>query len=225
MFIELEDRIVKILKEKIKEVPSSNITLDGKPSGQPAIWISSTVFKIRRAELAEGEEGGEMEEVFSGDGANSSFRLKEKPTSIIAIESPPGKRMREMDDYTVDYDEGLVTFRNPPPKGTNNIALKYLSAKKKSTVVRMRLRAKYYINIMAKDRRQADGIAESVIKSLVESESELAGIAEAFKPIKGRHIAENQVSLTYLAELELKLEKLIPPIEKIEIRERREPLP
>jgi len=216
MLIELEDKIIEVLRRNIKEIPEENIAVNREASSQPAITISNIGFKIMRGNISKDEEGEEVDEVFSGDGVKKIFNLKEKPVSIVSIELPAGRRMREIDDYIVNYDEGIVAFRNPPPKGRRNITIKYISARRRMMVVGLKLRARYVINILAQDRRKLDSIAELVVKSLIESEDEFEGIGAVFKPVKGEFTV-NRVSLTYLAELELKLEKPIPPIEKIEI--------
>lgn len=220
MFVELEDKIVEVLRGKIKEVPRENITIDREPNNPPAITISNITFKVGRASLAEDEEGEEINEVFNGNGVKKAFKLREKPTTIIAVESPKGRGIREIDDYTVDYDEGVVVFRKAPSKGRGNIVVKYVSARRRMMVVRFKLKAKYNISIVAQDRVQVDRIAESVVKTLTELEDELEKIGGSLKPVKGKRI-ENKINLVYLAEIEFKLEKPIPPIERIEVSERR----
>ncbi|MEM1546348.1 MAG: hypothetical protein QXP91_07800 [Candidatus Methanomethylicia archaeon] len=219
MFIEIEDKIINILREKVKEVPIENITIGGRVNSKPSITVSNTTFKIRKISLDD-EEGNEIIEVFNGDGANKIFKLKEKPMGIIIVESPKGRVMNEIDDYNINYNEGLIVFRNPPLKGRKNIIIRYISSKKRLVVVKLKLKAKYNINIVAQSREQMDSLTEAVIKSLTESEDEFERIGAILKPVKGEYIAENQINLTYLAEIELKVEKSIPPIEKIIVSEK-----
>ena len=222
MFVELEDKIVDVLRSSIKEVPKENIIANGKVKGQPSINVSNIAFKIERPNLSEDEEGEKSSEVFNGTGSDRRFVLKEKPSSIIGVESPKGKELQEWDHYTVNVEEGLVIFRDPPAKGAKNIVVNYVSKTKKLKVVRVKIKAKYNVIVSSIDRKILDKVTESIIKSLIRAEKDFEKIGVTLKPAIGKHIADDQVSLIYYAEFEIESAEIIPPIEKIEIKESHE---
>jgi len=222
MFIELEDKIIDVLRSNIKEVPKENIVANGKVKGQPSINVSNVAFKIERPSLSEDEEGEKSSEVFSGTGSDRRFVLKEKPSSIIGVESPKGKELQEWDNYTVNIEEGLVLFRNPPAKGVKNIIVNYISKTKKLKVIRVKIKAKYNVIVSSVDRKILDNVTESIIKSLIRAEKDFEKMSVTLKPAIGKRIAEDQISLVYYAEFEIETAEIIPPIEKIEIKESHE---
>jgi len=225
MLTEIEDRLVKILQEKVVEVPSENIVINIKPDKLPAVIISNLDFKFENSGLAENIDEGkvELEERFNSDGVKTSYKLQEKPLETsVRVESPPGTLLTEKDDYVVNYEEGSIGFRTAPPKGKNNIFVKYLSQRSVMTLKGLKVKALYSIEVWGGDRIEADSIAEKVVKALLTMEDELAAEGIESKPLEGMILAEeerktNKIRLKYIFEKEMRVKELMGPIEKIEI--------
>lgn len=226
MLTEIEDRLVKILQEKVKEIPKGNIFLNTEPTKLPAVAISNLGFEFENLGLVENVDEGrvELEERFSSDGVQTSYKLKEKPLQgSVQVECPPGTSLAEKKDFVVNYDEGSIGFRKAPPKGKNRIFVKYLSQKSAVTVKGLKVKATYSIDVWDADRVKTDSIAEKVVKALLTVEDELAAEGVELRPVGGGTLLEQggekteRIRLKYLFERELRVKKLVPPIEKIEI--------
>jgi len=225
MLTEIEDRLVKILQEKVVEVPGENIVINIKPEKLPAVIISNLDFKFENAGLAENIDEGkiELEERFNSDGVKTSYKLQEKPLkNSVHVESPPGTPLAEKDDYVINHEEGSIGFRTAPPKGKNNIFVKYLSQRSVMTLKGLKVKALYSIDVWGADRVEADSIAEKVVKALLTVEDELLAEGVESKPVEGMVLVEEEskakkIRLKYMFERELRVEKLVGPIEKIEI--------
>jgi hypothetical protein len=112
-------------------------------------------------------------------------------------------------------------FRTPPSKGSENVIVKYSTRTKRLEVTRLKVEAKYHLIVSSDSRRNLDMLMEKVMKAIYQSEKSFEEIGVAFKPVYGKMLNENQAILSCLAELELKLTRVVPTIERIEIRESR----
>jgi hypothetical protein len=225
MLTEIEDRLAKILQEKLVEVPEENIGVEIKPGKPPAVIISNLKFKFKNAALAENIDEGkvELEERFNSDGVKTSYKLREKPLKkSVRVESPPGTLLAEEDDYTMNYDEGSIEFRKAPDKGKNNIFVRYSSQKSIMTLKSLKLKALYSFDVWGADKGEADSLAEKVLKALLTVEDQLLAEGIELKPVGGMFSAEEEsntrkVKLKYSVEKEMRVEQVVGPIEKIEI--------
>lgn len=223
--MEIEDRLARVLQEALVEVPKGNIIVSAKPTKPPAIVISNLKFKFKSGDLAENAELGkiELEERLRNDGANTSYKLQEKPLKrSVRLESPPGTLLAEGDDYTVDYDEGSVEFRKAPVKGKNDVFVKYNSQKSIMTLKALKVKALYSIDALCESRKEADSLAEKVVKALLAVEDQLLGEGIEIKPVGGITSTEESgktamVRLRYTVEKEMRVERVVGPIEKIDI--------
>lgn len=226
MLTEIEDRLVKILQERVKEIPEENIVINKEPAKLPAVAIYNSGFEFENLGLVENVDEGrvELEERFSCDGAQTSYRLKEKPLQgNVQVECPPGTSVAEKKGFVVNYEEGSIGFRKAPPKGKNRISVKYLSLRSAVTLKGLKVKATYAIDVWGADRVEADSIAEKVVKALLTVEDELAAEGVELRPVGGETLREQEgkktgrIRLKYVFERELRVKKLVPPIEKIEI--------
>jgi hypothetical protein len=225
MLTEIGERLAEVLREKLVEVPGENIVAEGEPSKSPAIMISNLKFKLKNSGLAENTDEGrvELKEALNSDSVKTSYKLQEKPLkNSLRVESPPGTLLAERDDYTVNYDEGSIEFRNPPEKGKNKIFVRYNSQKSIMTVKSLKIKALYSIEVSGKERAEADSLAEKVVKALLAAEDQLLGEGIEVKPVGGLASTEEEgktakVQLRYIVEREMRVEQVIGPIEKIEI--------
>jgi hypothetical protein len=225
MLAEIEDRLAKILQEKLVEVPEENIGVEIKPGKPPAVIISNLKFKFKNAGLAENIDEGkiELEERFNSDGVKTSFKLREKPLKkSVRVESPPGTLLAEENDYTVNYDEGSIEFRKVPDKGKNSIFVRYNSQKSVLTLKSLKIKALYSFDVWGTDKDEADSLAEKVVKALLTVEDQLLAEGIELKPVSGIFSAEEEgktrrAQLRYSVEKEMHVEQVVGPIEKIEI--------
>ena len=225
MLTEIEDRLVKILQERVKEIPKDNIVLNMEPAKSPAVAISNLSFEFENMGLVENIDEGnvELEEWFSSDGVQKSYKLKERPLQDnVQVECPLGTSLAEKKDFDVNYGKGSIDFSKAPPKGKNKLFVKYLSQKKIMTVKGLKLKGTYAIDVLHDDRAKVDSLAEKVVKALLLVEDELAAEGIELKPVGGETLKEQgkkteKIRLKYSFEKELRVKKIIPPIEKIRI--------
>jgi len=227
MLTEIEDKLVKILQERVKEIPKGNIVLNGELAKPPAVAISNSGFEFENLGLAENIDEGriELEEKFSSDGVQTSYRLREKPLQgSVQVECPPGTSLAAKKDFVVNHDEGSIGFSKAPPKGKNRIFVEYLSHRSSVTVKGLKMKATYSIDVWGADRAEVDSIAEKVVKALLTAEDELAAEGVELRPVGGETLREQEgekterVRLKYVVERELRVKKFVPPIERIEIK-------
>jgi hypothetical protein len=225
MLTEIEDRLVKILQEKVEEIPKDSIVLNMEPAKPPAVAISNLSFTFENMGLVENTDEGhiEMEELFSSDGVKKSYSLKEKPLQeSVQVECPKGTSLAEGKDFDVDYGKASIEFRKAPPKGKNNLSVKYLSHKKIMTVKGLKIKGTYAIDVLHTDRAKADSLAEKVVKALLLAEDELAAEGIELKPVGGETLREQgknteKIRLNYSFGMEMRVKEVIPPMTKITI--------
>ena len=87
MLTEIEDRLARVLREKLVEVPWENIVVEAKPSKPPAVVISNLKFKFKSGDLTENADLGkvELEEKLSSNGVKTSYKLQEKPLKKVFV--------------------------------------------------------------------------------------------------------------------------------------------
>jgi hypothetical protein len=225
MLTEIEDRLVKILQEKVKEIPKDNIVVNMEPATSPAVAISNLNFAFENMGLVENIDEGniEMEELFSSDGVKKSYSLKDEPLQdTVQVTCSPGTSLEERKDFDVDYAKTSIEFSKAPPKGKNNLLVKYLSHKKIMTVKGLKIKGTYVIDVLHTDRAQADSLAEKVVKALLLAEDELAAEGIELKPVGGETLREQgkkmeKIRLNYAFGMEMRVKKVIPQITKITI--------
>lgn len=224
MLREIEDKLVGILREKIREIPKENIVINKEPSKLPALAISNLGFEFENLGLVENLDEGsvELEEKFSGDGVQTSYKLKERPLKdSILVECPPGTSLAEKKDFVVNYDQGSIGFKKVPSKGKSNICVNYVSRRRAMTVKGLKMKTTYFIEVWGMTK--TDSIAEKVVKALLIAEDELAEENIELRPIGGETLRGREgektekIRLKYAAERELRVKKPVFPIEKIEI--------
>jgi len=224
MLTEIEEKLVKILREKLVEIPAENIVANTKPDKSPAVIISNLKFKFENAAMAENieESKTELEEKFNSDGVKTSYKLQEKPLKkSVRVESPPGILLAEKDDYNINYDESAIEFRKAPAKGKSNIFVRYHSSKSVMTLKSLKVKALYSVYIWGADRTEADSLAEKVVKAFLTVEDQLLAEGIELKPVGGMVLEKEgkteKVQLKYMLEKVMRVEQVVGPIEKIEI--------
>jgi hypothetical protein len=90
------------------------------------------------------------------------------------------------------------------------------------TLKSLKVKALYSIEAWGSDRAEADSLAEKVLKALLTVEDDLLAEGIESKPVEGTVLVEEKgkigkIQLKYMFERELRVEKPIELIEKIEI--------
>jgi len=226
MLTEIEDRLVRVLQARVKEVPEENIVLNKEPTKLPAVAISNVGFKFENLGLSENIDEGriELEERFTSDGVRTSYKLEEKPfQGSVQVECPPGTSLAEKRDFVANYSEGSIGFQRPPPKGKHKILVKYFSHKGTTSLKSLKMKTTYFIDIWGTDRVEVDSIAGMVVKALLTVEDELAAEGVELRPVGGQTLRDQEgdkaerIRLEYVFERALHVKKLVPPIETVEV--------
>jgi hypothetical protein len=231
MFSRIETAIVKLLQDNLK-IPKDNIRagkLDLKiEKNLPAVTLTVVDFNISEIGIGGSTESRSegLQDKFSGNGENREFTLTRKPLRpITKVEHPISTEKKEETDYTVDYENGVITFISPPQKGKDNILVKYLPP---SETRGLRFDLKYYLETWARDEQQTNVIAVEIIETLLREGSSLARQGIFIRPVRGFNVPPNEnvpegvygMTLEYSAETELQVEIPVPRIERtlIEVR-------
>jgi len=229
MFNKIENAIIKILQENLKVVPKDNIGMKKTDfqadKNLPAISLTNIDFDIEEVGIGRfiGAEDIEHQETFSGDGNKRGFTLAEKTIGqVIAVEHPPGRRLKESDDFMVDYESGMINLHSTPQKGENNIVVRYIET---SRINGLKFNLRYHLNVWAADEVQRDSITIEVVEILLREEESLNQQEIFIKPIKGFNISDGEVpkgvygkTIEYIVKTELQVKIPIPRIEKIEVQ-------
>lgn len=227
MFTKIENEIIRVLRDHLKDVPKDNITSEKTELGEslPVISLTNVDFEVKEVGFG-GSIGGkdrELQDTFSGDGETREFTLKVKPLRpIITVEQPPGNKLKE-DDYEVDYKKGTIIFYSPPIKAEDNILIRYLKPTETKSI---RFNLRYHLKIRAEDKTQRDSITVKAMEILLREEDSFNRKGIYLKPVKGYDTPPNEnihedvygKTIEYLVESTLQVEIPRPRIEKIELQ-------
>ena len=231
------NEFVNILQDS-SEVIAKNITL-GRPDidsakNLPLIAIYDSGFEIEELGFGSnfGETKQEKSEQFSGDGKTNLFKLQDRPLKPLRnVKISKESTMREPNDFRVDYANGNLIFRSPPPKGKNNVIVNYTIAKSVSEMKGLRIRIQCLIDLWAKDSAQCDSMTLGVMKTILISGEKLSKSGIRVIPVRCVEISgENNMDtknlqknplfgrrLVYFADTNVTVEMKIPTIEEIQI--------
>jgi hypothetical protein len=228
MIKEVDEAILETLKEGLHELmPPENILI-GDPEGEKtkAVFLINADFIVEEMGIGGSVEvkNEEVFDKFNSDGAQREFHLSKKPLRpLISVDAPLGISKHEPDDYTVDYDRGIISFRQPPTKD-KKIQTRYNIPHAVSETHNLKFVLDYIIKVCAPDRSDRDKITLEIIKILYRERSELEkkGISKIrlVKGISRRKDEDTKKAciLQYLVETTLPIEMQIPAIERIEIK-------
>jgi len=228
VLLKAEEELIKLLKERIKEVPPENVVVE-EPKELPAIVIVQHDFFIEESGVGASpvEKKVEIEELFSGNGSKREFRLKEKPVKpLLRVEHPIGIILREKLDYKVDYLAGKIEFRKPPEEGEKNIRVTYYASKSISEIRTFRLIIRYRIDIWSKSREEREKITCKVIEAILVGRDRLIEKGIDIRPVRGYNITGKTgvfaraygKALECIVEVAATAEIPYKRIEKIEIK-------
>lgn len=229
MIHEVDEAILESLRKGLSDlVPSENIIVgEMDPEKGKAIYLVNTGFTVEEQGI--GGSGGikkeEIVEKFDSDGKKKDFILSQKPLNpLISVERTIGTFMSEPDDYTTDYQKGIISFRVPPEKGKKSIQIKYNIARAVAETRNLKFILAYSIYVRGENMQNRDLIMLETIKTLYLERGALAkkGVEE-MKLIRGYTTQKEESQITnegiikYQVETTVKIEIPVPPIERIEI--------
>lgn len=232
------EQLAAIVEDGLKgTIPGDNIILyhpltshNEKVNTPPLVAIYDSGFKIEEIGLGSGvaESNEEIKEEFSGDGKKTVFKLRKRLLKpIIRVEYPTGTPMKSPDDFTIDYSRSSVIFRSPPAKGDNNIVARYAIARTVGEIRSLRLAIRCHIDVWAQDMITCDIMMSQTMKAILLSTEKLLANGIRISPIEGVNTTgsndDNSTAmifgrrLIYLAEVDVRAEQRVPPIEKIDV--------
>lgn len=231
MISQVDLALLETLRRDLGELlPGENVMME-EPSEMPgnAVFLTSTDFTVEEMGIggSTAAEKEELVETLDASKTGKKIRLSQKPKSpLISVESPPGSFLHEPDDYTVNYEDGTISFRKSPmPDG--RIQVRYNIAREVAETLQLKFTLGYTITIMAMDREERERLTLEIIKILYRNRPKLneRGIYEIrLKKGSSREKAEdwtrNTNILKYLVETFVTIEMPVPAIEKIEITKR-----
>lgn len=224
MIPEVEKAILESLQSGLAEVvPSGDISI-GEPGTTKMLSLSLLNTDFTVEEQGIGGSGSvkreEITETFPSDGKRTDFTLSQKPLqSHMSVQSPAGTEKNEPDDYVVDYRNDLISFREPPEKGT--VQVQYCIARAVAETRNLKFILNYSLTVWAEDPAKRDHITAEIIRILFQAQPELEkrGVSE-IRLIKGYLSAgQSKTSriLEYRVETTIQIEMLLPSMEQIEI--------
>jgi hypothetical protein len=226
MLAEIEEILVKYIREGLPNIPKEKISSSKLPATSPSVLIKNLRFKFENAGLIENSEEKKepLRQIFKcqPDSSTKTIKLDEKPLrNSVTVECPEGKFLLEKTDYIVNHENGIVIILKTLGKNPQDIIVKYLSQKSILILKALKLKALYSIDITANTSRAADSLAEDVVKALLNAEEEISFKGIEIKPFRGLVSQGNEdnktIQLQYLVSKEMRTEMIAEPIDRIAI--------
>ncbi len=233
MLGEISSGLVKALQDRMESVNRGNIASRSPRPEQiplPAVFVYSPSFTFEDVGL--GGEGVEVKEErresFSGDGARTVFSISGKAQRpLLRVESSAGHMELENVDYKMDYSKGTITFRSPPPKGAENVSVKYNSATGAGKTKQIHLVTVYNLEVWAGNEKQRDDITVDMIKAVALAQEDFANKGMMVKPVEGidlyasRDIPGGVFAKRLVYSVEANLQVKIPAarIERVDVKQ------
>jgi len=233
MLGEISGDLARAIQENIESVNKKNINARSPPRSStslPAVFVYSPRFTFEDSGI--GGEGTEIKddkkESFNGDGVRTSFELEGKPQRpLLRVEAPSGQVQMENVDYRMDYAKGSINFRSAPPKGKNNVSVKYNSAAGAGKTKQVHLTVVCNVDVWAGNEKQRDDITVDVISAVSLSQEKLANEGKQVKPVEGVDLYGDAglpdkvcaKRLVYQVEANLEVKIPAPRIERVDVRQ------
>lgn len=195
----------------------------------PTISVWNRSFTT--SDLAVSREGPTFGEVlkdeFSGDEKRVSFKLSALPLRpLLSVEHPPERLAKEGDDFKIDYGAGVLTFFEPPSRGSKNLVVQYYGGKKAAQVSGLRVNLQYFLDVWADDPEEESLIVDEIVSVLLKTRESLDSKGIQIQLRGGSDLTQKDGvpegmfcrRLEFSAEAHLLLRIPIPRIEKIEVQ-------
>lgn len=221
--------ILDVLRKGLSGLLPRDAVAAGEPDLKKPQFLSLVCTSFSAGEEGIGGSGGVGREAatddFPADGKTSEFTLSKKPVRpLLAVETPVGTARNAPDDFTVNYDTGVLTFRVAPEKKTK-VRVNYNTEITTGETRTIRFFLTYHLVIGAGTREECDAIILETIRVLIRERPRLekGGVAE-LRLVRGfaRVYPENRDRtvdvLEYEAQTTIRIEIPVPPIERITIQ-------
>jgi hypothetical protein len=225
---DVDSALLDSLKKGLSGVTSSEI-ISGHPGKKKAVYMENTDFTVEETTIGNlsSELKEEYEETFSGDGKNTMFKLLKKPVNnLILVEYPRGKPRSYPDDFFMDYTNGTITFRDPPPKSKDGVYIKYDLPMPRGESSFLKFNLTYAVTIVDEDDDTRDKATMACIEALFKDMVTLRKLGiEDIRLIRGLSEQPDgqdqarQSTLIYNVKTTVRLETMMPSIERIQILE------
>jgi hypothetical protein len=195
----------------------------------PAIWVWNRSFTT--SEVAVSTDGPTIGDVvrdeFSGDGEKLSFKLSTPPLRpILSVEHFPERRAKEGEHFKMDYGTGMLTFFQPPNRGSKNLVVEYYAGKKSAEVKSLRVNLHYALDVWANDHDEESLISDEIFSVFLKTRESLESKGIQIHLRGGSDLTQKDgvpdglfcKRLEFDAEANLNLRMPISRIEKIEVR-------
>jgi hypothetical protein len=235
MIGEVDEAILSSLKKGLSgQVPEENIVL-GQATGKKGVCLENTNFTIEEAAMGSVSEvkREEMEESFDADGKSKAFKLSRAPVNeLLFVETPAGTVRFQPDDYFVDRQAGVITFRDAPKKGSGTVRIKYNLSTPVGESRFLKFALRYAVTIKAESLEERDRMTLAAIEALYRDMPALAmhGV-EDIRLLRGYTVKSDAAKdedeplklsiLQYDVQASLRIDTGMSPMGKIEIRQER----
>lgn len=219
MFNEIEEAIIEVLTTNIKSLGKSQVSNAAPKNKLPYVQVSNTSFEAVDSGIGRHIDTDELvTDVFSGDGKTAKFKLSEPPVRPIMSAEIGGRRSGAV-TFSVDFLEGSIVFKTPPPVGEDNVTVRY---RKPFEVHGLRLNLVYALTVSGKDESERDTVTEEVIKALIREEDSLAERGVSLKLVRGYNgeaaggVFSKVVEYVVDSDVSVKIE--VPRISEVDLR-------
>jgi len=220
--------ILEVLQKGLSGLLPRDTVAVGEPDAKKPKFLSIVCTSFSAGEEGIGGSGGVKREAvtddFPADGKTAEFTLSQKAVRpLLSVETPVGTARSTPDDYTVDYERGVLTFRVVPEKKTK-VRVNYSVDRAVGETRTIRFFLTYHLAIGAATREECDAIILETIRVLSRERPRLekGGVTE-LRLVRGfaRMYPENKDRtvdvLEYEAQTTIQIEIPVPPIERITI--------
>lgn len=167
----------------------------------------------------------EFAEAFDADGAGAVYRVSKPPArAVLSVECPPGKVLKEGDDFVVELSGGIVRLRAVPKKAKQAVRIKYTIPRAIGESQNVPLALTYAITVKDGDIRKREDMAMDIVRLFYREKRLLVdrGI-EDIQVVKGygngsEGTPPDEVTLVYRVLTTMRVDVVtVGPLDKIEL--------
>lgn len=230
MISEVDEAILSSLKKGLSgQVPEDCILL-GQAIKTKGVSLENTNFTIEEGAMGSMSEvkREEREESFDADGKSKGFKLSKAPINeLLFVEAPAGTVRFQPDDYFVDRQAGVITFRDAPKKGGDIVRVKYNLSTPVGESRFLKFMLQYAVTIKAESLEERDRMTLTAIETLYRDMPALAmhGV-EDIRLLRGYTMKDEEEPLKlsvlqYSVQASLRIDTDMTPMGEIQIKQER----
>jgi hypothetical protein len=222
-----------VLRSGLKESISSEKIVIGEISekASPSIAISNTKFQFVELSIG-GSTQVKMERVeekFSLDGEQKEFIIHQEPLKVgVAVESPKGTIYQDSTDFTVEYAKKTIRFFTAPQNPEKTLLISYSIKRGAAEIKNLKFILTYLLAVCDKTLTKRDDLVLAIITTLHQQRKFLYSHGVDDIALIGGHSTNDPSEkglfttwLEYQIRATVRIEIPVPPMEKIEIGERK----